>query len=131
MRSLKTLIVIAGVLAPSGGLRTSIVGHVQRYAECVGTGRAELRHGVLPAPLIPGADADAPPERTERNSRKVTLTEAGTVLLAEGQSIRRPAPGCRDRDHSDRMAGAQPFPGRRRPSRHGHAPIAGGERADL
>ncbi|GDY41415.1 hypothetical protein SANT12839_022970 [Streptomyces antimycoticus] len=37
-----------------------VVGHVQGHAEGVGTSRAQLRHGVLPALLVPGADADTP-----------------------------------------------------------------------
>jgi DNA-binding transcriptional LysR family regulator len=45
--------------------RRHFFGHVQGYAEGVGTSRAQLGHGVLSALLVPGADTDAPAQRTQ------------------------------------------------------------------
>ena len=47
---------------PGGGGHARVVGHVERNAERVDAGRAQLLHGGLAALLVAGADADAPAE---------------------------------------------------------------------
>ena len=62
-----------------GGGDARVVGHVERHAERVDAGRAQLLHRGLPALLVAGADPDAPAEGAQAGRDLVSdsLVRAG------------------------------------------------------